>query len=222
MKNITVDYTSTDNCTGPITCLLSVSSDEPISGTGTGDTSPDWEIVDDHSLKLRSERSGSGDGRVYTVTVSCTDEYGNTGTGTKTVLVPHDMSLAQIRKLVFQYWFHGNGNGNGHRTGVIPEEIINSGSKNIIVMNEEDPENSTFIRVYPNPSRNYFTMNIEAMNDREKISVRIIDVAGRVVEVKNNLSGSQSLRFGEKLKAGIYFAEIRQGIAVKQFKLVKQ
>jgi hypothetical protein len=213
MKNVNVNYTSTDNCPGPITCRITVVSDEPDNGTGDGDTAPDWEIIDDHHIKLRAERAGNGDGRVYTVTVACTDQYGNTGTGTKTVLVPKSMKAKDIRDLVFQYSDHGH----GHRI----EDGTASG-KNVIMMNEEDPEMMTFVRVYPNPSTNYFTLNIETFNDKDKISVRLIDIAGRVVEVRNNISGSQTLKVGNNLKAGLYIAEIRQGNSVSQIKLLKQ
>jgi hypothetical protein len=81
-----------DNCdaaptnkTGKIT---SVVSNEPINGLGDGETSPDWEITGDLTLNLRAERSGNGNGRIYTVTVECTDDVGNTTTGTVTVVVP--------------------------------------------------------------------------------------------------------------------------------------
>jgi hypothetical protein len=215
MKNVTVNYTSTDNCQGPITCNLTVTSDEPENGTGDGDQAPDWDILNDHHLKLRAERAGNGDGRVYTVMVTCTDQYNNSASGTKTVLVPKNMSARDIRLLVFQYWSQGH--GHGHRA-----EAEAASGKNVVIMNEEDPEMSTLIRVYPNPSTGYFTLNIQTGNDREKISVRLIDVAGRVMETRNNLSGSQALRIGNNLKAGLYIAEIRQGNVAKQIKLLKQ
>ena len=116
---------------------------------------PDWELLNDHHIKLRAERAGNGDGRVYTVTVTCTDQYGNSSNGTKTVLVPKNMSRRDIRLLVFQYWTQGH--GHGHRT----EAESASGSKMLLIMNEEDPEKSTLVRVYPNPSTSYFTLNIE-------------------------------------------------------------
>jgi CHRD domain-containing protein/HYR domain-containing protein/type IX secretion system substrate protein len=213
MKNITANYTSTDNCPGPITCVITVTSDEPQSGTGNGDQSPDWDILNDHHLKLRAERAGNGDGRVYTVRITCTDAHGNSASGTKTVLVPHDMRARDIRELVFQYSDHGH----GHRT-----EAESASGKNVVIINEENPEMSTLVRVYPNPSTNYFTLNIETFDDKAKISVRLIDVAGRVVAVRNNLTGDQVLKIGSNLKAGLYIAEIRQGNSAKQIKLLKQ
>ena len=217
MKNVDVNYTSTDNCPGPITCHITVISDEPENGTGDGDTAPDWELIDDHHIKLRAERAGNGDGRVYTLTITCTDQHGNSSSGIKTVLVPKNMSKKDIRQLVFLYWTQGHGHGNGHRT-----EAGTASDKNAVTMNEEVPEMSTLVRVYPNPSTNYFTLNIQTGNDKEKISVRLIDVAGRVMETRNDLSGSQVIRIGNNLKAGLYIAEIRQGNSTRQIKILKQ
>lgn len=92
MVLVTVNYSTGDNCTpsAGINCTLSVSSNEPVDGTGDGDTSPDWEVVDAHHVRLRAERSGGGNGRVYTITITCTDGAGNVATQTVTVTVPHD------------------------------------------------------------------------------------------------------------------------------------
>ena len=47
---------------------------------------PDWEITGDLTLDLRAERSGSGTGREYTITVQCTDGTGNFAPGVKYAL----------------------------------------------------------------------------------------------------------------------------------------
>jgi hypothetical protein len=64
-------------------CSVSVTSNEPVNGTGDGDTSPDWVIVDSHHVQLRAERAGNGNGRVYTINVACPSASGKT-----TVSVP--------------------------------------------------------------------------------------------------------------------------------------
>jgi hypothetical protein len=90
MIDVTVSYNVTDDYTpaGEIDCRLSLSSNEPINGTGDGDTAPDWVIVDAHHVQLRSERAGTGSGRVYTITITCTDRVGNSSSQTLTVRVP--------------------------------------------------------------------------------------------------------------------------------------
>ncbi len=87
MVDVTVNYSATDNCGSP-TCVLTVSSNEPVNGVDDGNTAPDWEIVDDHHVRLRAERSGTGTGRVYTITITCTDSGGRVSTETVTVTVP--------------------------------------------------------------------------------------------------------------------------------------
>jgi hypothetical protein len=65
-----------------------VTSDEPVTGRGDR-TSPDW-IVSGRSVKLRAERSERGNGRVYTITYTVTDEAGSTAQAVDTVTVPKD------------------------------------------------------------------------------------------------------------------------------------
>ncbi|HEY3042278.1 MAG TPA: HYR domain-containing protein [Pyrinomonadaceae bacterium] len=87
MVPVAVNYTATDNCPG-LNCVLTVSSNEPIEGLGDGDTAPDWQVVDAHNVLLRAERGGRGNGRLYTITTTCTDASGNATVKTSTVFVP--------------------------------------------------------------------------------------------------------------------------------------
>ena len=87
MVPVTNNYTATDNCPG-LNCVLTVTSSEPIDGLGDGDTAPDWQVVDAHHVLLRAERGGRGNGRLYTITTTCTDASNNVTTKTSTVFVP--------------------------------------------------------------------------------------------------------------------------------------
>jgi Domain of unknown function DUF11 len=92
MVPVTVNYTASDSC-GAVTTSLTVTSDEPVTAPVSqqglsGLTSPDWQVVDDHHVRLRAERSIKGDGRVYTITVRATDAAGQTTTSAVTVTVP--------------------------------------------------------------------------------------------------------------------------------------
>jgi hypothetical protein len=68
--------------------IVSVSSSEPVEGPGTGNMDPDYAITGDLTADLRAERSGSGNGRVYTLTLECMDESGNASTSTTDIFVP--------------------------------------------------------------------------------------------------------------------------------------
>ncbi|WP_409342210.1 cadherin-like domain-containing protein [Paenibacillus sp. MBLB4367] len=73
--------------------LTSVTSNEPDNGEGDGNTTGDIAGADigtaDTSFSLRAERAGGGNGRIYTVTYTATDNAGLTTTATVTVTVPH-------------------------------------------------------------------------------------------------------------------------------------
>lgn len=88
MVPVTVDGI-TDICdTAPICWITSVTSNEPEERATRGNRSPDWRIAG--GLELRAERSGAGEGRIYTITVECADASGNSAQGTVEVGVPHD------------------------------------------------------------------------------------------------------------------------------------
>jgi hypothetical protein len=87
LRDVLVGYNASDNLSGA-TCALTVASSEPVNGTGDGDTAPDWLVLDAHRLQLRAERSAAGAGRVYTVTVTCSDAAGNASSRDVTVTVP--------------------------------------------------------------------------------------------------------------------------------------
>jgi hypothetical protein len=48
--------------------------------------------VDAHHVKLRAERLGSGNGRIYAITITCTDAAGKSSSQAVEVSVPHDQS----------------------------------------------------------------------------------------------------------------------------------
>jgi len=86
MVPVTINYTNTGSCQA--TCILTVSSNEPVLGTGDGDKSPDWQVLDASHLLLRAERGGAGQGRVYTITYQVSDACGNMTEQSATVSVP--------------------------------------------------------------------------------------------------------------------------------------
>lgn len=85
MVAVTVTAIATDAVDpNPLVQIVSVTSDQPVNGTGDGDMAPDWQITGAMTVNLRSERSHGVD-RTYTITVSATDFSGNVSQ--KTVLV---------------------------------------------------------------------------------------------------------------------------------------
>jgi hypothetical protein len=69
--------------------ITDITSNEPENGLGDGDTPDDWDITGPHTAQLRAERSGKGNGRIYTLTIVATDTAGNqSAPSTVTVTVP--------------------------------------------------------------------------------------------------------------------------------------
>jgi hypothetical protein len=71
--------------------ITGVTQDEPVDGTADGNTSPDAVAgAGGDQVRLRAERSGRGDGRIYRIAYVASDPSGASCSGTVTVAVPHD------------------------------------------------------------------------------------------------------------------------------------
>jgi hypothetical protein len=87
MVNVTVTVVAIDLVDPtPVSHIVSVTSNQPVNGTGDGDTAPDWVITGPLTVQLRSERS-HGQDRIYTITIETVDDAGNVSTATDTVVV---------------------------------------------------------------------------------------------------------------------------------------
>jgi hypothetical protein len=69
-----------------------VTQDEPLNTTADGNTTPDATVTAAGAVSVRAERQGTGDGRVYAIAFTATDNHGATCGGHVTVAVPHDQS----------------------------------------------------------------------------------------------------------------------------------
>ena len=82
MVDVEVSYTVANLSCATATTNLSVTGDD-----GVG--SDDFEIVDAHHLRLRSERSGTSSGRTYAITITAKNDTA-VARRVVTVVVPHD------------------------------------------------------------------------------------------------------------------------------------
>lgn len=82
--SVTVDVSvSDDSDPAPACRITGVTSNETIIGTP-------WQITGPLTIDLRAERFGWGTGRIYTLTVTCTNTSELNSTGIIRVTVPHD------------------------------------------------------------------------------------------------------------------------------------
>ncbi len=76
------------------------------------------------------------------------------------------------------------------------------------------------VNVYPNPSAYDFSIQVTSKS-KEPVTVRILDMDGKVRSVHTQLSKNNSIKVGASLIGGTYFAEVTQGSNKQVVKLVK-
>jgi hypothetical protein len=84
MKKVGLSYTVTDNGED-------VKTQVTVSSNAT-DGIKDYEISDKKNIKLKASRLPDGSPRIYTITVTATDEAGNKSTRTTTIAVSNSMT----------------------------------------------------------------------------------------------------------------------------------
>lgn len=77
------------------------------------------------------------------------------------------------------------------------------------------------VKVAPNPTTTTFNIQVNGLSN-EKVSVRVTDMAGRLVEQRLNVAANQVLTLGSVYRSGVYYVEVIQGANKQQLKLVKQ
>ena len=79
----------------PIVIIITgITQDEPVVGQGSGHTCPDGDGIGTSFARVRAERSGQGNGRVYEISFEAHDGSGGVCNGTVQVCVPHDKGNA--------------------------------------------------------------------------------------------------------------------------------
>lgn len=69
--------------------ITGISQDEPTSGLGSGDVSPDGSGLGTNTTSIKSERAGAGDGRIYHICFNAGDGKGGMCNSEVVVLIPH-------------------------------------------------------------------------------------------------------------------------------------
>jgi uncharacterized lipoprotein YddW (UPF0748 family) len=184
MREVKVNYAVTDHC-GPVSSTLSITSNED-----QGDES-DWEVIDNHRIRLRAERNGTGSGRIYTITITSTDASGNSASQNLEVTVPHDQG---------DYVTQGRINESNKKSNEMAKgfEVI----------------------VSPNPAIDHFSIHTHSLSELP-VSIKVTDITGRIIEIRRSLPANGVFQLGSRYKAGVYFLEISQGDQVRSLKLLK-
>jgi hypothetical protein len=122
MVLITPSWTVSDDCVpSPDVSLIGIVANEGDNTIGDGQTTNDIQINEDGSIYLRSERSGTGNDRVYTITYQAVDDCGNTTIRSATVSIPHDFKV--LARIASRWLWAG--------PGKIPEDLNGDGFVNL-------------------------------------------------------------------------------------------
>jgi hypothetical protein len=78
------------------------------------------------------------------------------------------------------------------------------------------------IKASPNPTTSYFNVKLESDNISQPISLNVVDISGKVIEMRKNLVAGQTFQLGANYRPGMYFVELLQGDRRRIVKLVKQ
>jgi hypothetical protein len=76
------------------------------------------------------------------------------------------------------------------------------------------------VEVFPNPSASSFNVIIQSTDKKERIQLKVINIAGQLIETKN-ISPGQTLRLGEHYYPGSYIIQAIQGKQRKTIKVIK-
>jgi Bacterial Ig domain/Secretion system C-terminal sorting domain len=76
------------------------------------------------------------------------------------------------------------------------------------------------VKATPNPANNYFNVYVRSNNVKDKITMQVIDMYGRVIEVRN-VAAEQTIRLGDNYRPGTYFVKFIQATEHKEIKLIK-
>ncbi len=200
--------------------IVKVTSDEPENSNGDGNTYNDIVITDYQTVKLRSERIGSGNGRVYKIHLAIQDLAGNIGTAIYEVSVPHNKKSTAI--------------DDGPVYEVISEFEVplplaqtlakfaeaNTGTNGIL------PEEYHLSQNYPNPFNPVTTIKY-SLPENTFVSIRVFDLLGcEVAQLVNTQksAGNYEVKFDAgHLSSGVYiylietanFREVKKLVLMK-------
>jgi hypothetical protein len=78
------------------------------------------------------------------------------------------------------------------------------------------------VQVSPNPATSQFNVKLESPDSKTPMIVRVIDLSGKVIEMKRGLMAGQTFQLGANYRPGMYFIELTQGDKRRIAKVVKQ
>jgi hypothetical protein len=104
-------------------------------------------------------------------------------------------------------------------TSIAPSRLITQQSSRQ-PSDEKTSAQKLIVKITPNPSADFFKL-IAMSDDKAPISVRVLDISGRVLERYEKVAAGNLVQVGKSLRAGAYFAEVIQGDQRRVVKIIK-
>jgi parallel beta-helix repeat protein len=77
------------------------------------------------------------------------------------------------------------------------------------------------VKAYPNPGSKYFNVTVQGGSTSETMTLRILDLSGRILQVKTGITTNSTLQIGQDLAPGSYVLELVQGNKKAEQKVIK-
>ncbi len=77
------------------------------------------------------------------------------------------------------------------------------------------------VKAYPNPSSYYFNVTTQGGSTSEPMTLRVVDMSGKIVYVKTGITANSTLQIGQNLAAGSYALELIQGNKKVEQRVIK-
>lgn len=178
------------------------------------------------SVQVTSNKAGS-----YTLMLEVTDGYGCKKTNSITVFVKDircgnkndKVTVCKTTKPAGAVCIEAssvvNQLNSGAFLGTCPPSMFTTN-----IMQREKNEiiaKKLSLKALPNPTKDQFTLHLSGGSENG-ISLRVVDVLGRTVEVRNGVAAQSTLQIGAGYRPGIYILEAVQGSERVTLKLIKQ
>ncbi len=189
-------------------------------GKGRGDSSSQTYrsiLVSPASIMYRGGK-GRGDSLVnligYLKTGTASEIYAG-GRGRGDVTISSFAPLQTPNSLIY-----AGGPGRGDHSFYFEGDLIDVSNTRQIIVTADISGSQFSASAKPNPSSNYFTLDIKGRNDAA-IRLRITDAVGKLMQEKIIEGGTQQIQLGDNWKNGTYFLEVIQGSDRKVIRLLK-
>ncbi len=90
-----------------------------------------------------------------------------------------------------------------------------------VVDNSYEIEETDFeFKTWPNPTDNYFNLELKTNNRVDKVNIYVFDITNKLIHV-DKFDANQQYQFGNKLESGIYFVKLSQANNTKTIRVIK-